>query len=368
MAAILAGARKYRLGLTLAHHELQQLWDRDRDVASSVITHPATRICFRLGDFDAKKLEDGFSFFRSEDLQNLGVGEALCRIERAEYDFNLRTLSLPEVKSNVATSTRESLILRSREKYARRREEVEAEWLREDSVTERAVPTEGQREEQRKKSRPYTEGNPREEAVKPSLRTLKDETIRTGTTDGTDQKTKARPSQPYPPGRGGQQHKYLQNLFKRMGEDRGYRATIEKEILGGIGKVDVALERAGQSIACEISITTDPKQEVANIQKCVAGGFEQVIFVSADKKMLDKVKTLASAALVEQDWARVHCLAPDKVDSFLDQIEAQAAATEQTIRGYKVKTNYTTISEAEKKTRKKIIAETIVKALKKMKT
>ncbi len=50
MAAILSGARKYRLGLVLAHQELQQLQSRDPDVASAVLTNPYTRICFRLGD------------------------------------------------------------------------------------------------------------------------------------------------------------------------------------------------------------------------------------------------------------------------------------------------------------------------------
>ena len=58
LAAIFAGARKYNLGLILAHQELHQLSSRDTDVASAVISNPYTRVCFRLGDFDAKKLEE----------------------------------------------------------------------------------------------------------------------------------------------------------------------------------------------------------------------------------------------------------------------------------------------------------------------
>ena len=92
LAAILSGARKYSLGLILAHQELHQLASRDSDVASAVISNPFTRVCFRLGDSDAKKLEDGFSFFKARDLQNLGLGEAICRVERSEYDFNLKTM------------------------------------------------------------------------------------------------------------------------------------------------------------------------------------------------------------------------------------------------------------------------------------
>ncbi|MFM2296041.1 MAG: hypothetical protein RLZZ350_2454 [Verrucomicrobiota bacterium] len=51
MAEILSGARKYRIGLTLAHHELHQL-QRSPEVASAVMSHPFTRIVFRVGDED----------------------------------------------------------------------------------------------------------------------------------------------------------------------------------------------------------------------------------------------------------------------------------------------------------------------------
>jgi hypothetical protein len=82
MAQILSGARKYRLGLILAHQELKQLVSEDPQLASAVISNPYTRVCFRLGDAHARKLQYGFSFFDSKDLQNLGIGEAICRIER----------------------------------------------------------------------------------------------------------------------------------------------------------------------------------------------------------------------------------------------------------------------------------------------
>src|ERR1044071_9802719 len=72
MAEILAGARKYRIGLILAHQELRQL-QRDTEVASAVLSNPYTRVCFRLGDEDSRKLSDGFAFFEARDLQNLGT-------------------------------------------------------------------------------------------------------------------------------------------------------------------------------------------------------------------------------------------------------------------------------------------------------
>ena len=86
MAEILSGARKYRIGLTLAHHELHQL-QRNPEVASAVMSHPFTRIVFRVGDDDAKKLAEGFSYFEAKDLRNLEAGQAVCRVERSDFDF-----------------------------------------------------------------------------------------------------------------------------------------------------------------------------------------------------------------------------------------------------------------------------------------
>ena len=91
IATILSGARKYGLGLVLAHQELRQLRSRSEEVASAVLANAATRVVFRVGEQDAKALAEGFSFFEPKDLQSLDVGEAIVRVERADFDFNLRT-------------------------------------------------------------------------------------------------------------------------------------------------------------------------------------------------------------------------------------------------------------------------------------
>lgn len=54
---------------------------------------------------------------------------------------------------------------------------------------------------------------------------------------------------------------------------------------------------------------------------------------------------------------------PEEFLSFLEEQEAQHAAKEQTVRGYKVKVKYKTVDETEIKARKKVIAETVLKAL-----
>ena len=125
MAEILSGARKYRIGLTLAHHELHQL-QRNPEVASAVMSHPYTRIVFRVGDDDAKKLAEGFSFFEANDLRNLETGQAVARVERSDYDFNLSVPLPAEPDKNSAAARRQEVITASRKEYGTSRADIEA--------------------------------------------------------------------------------------------------------------------------------------------------------------------------------------------------------------------------------------------------
>jgi len=347
LASILSGARKYRLGLILAHQDLRQLWSRDTDVASAVIANPSTRICFRLGDFDAQKLKGGFASFDPQDLQNLGVGEAIARIERADYDFNLRTLPLPAIDELQAARTREHLIALSREKYATPRADVEAQQVPETPAVH--VPAAPVLEQPSRGSRP-------DAVMAVSLET------HVATRD------KATPRAPEPAlGRGGAQHKYLQQLVKKFAEDKGYRVTIEKPVLKGLGSVDVSIEKNGVSVACEISVASTVEQELGNIQKCLAAGFGHVAVVSAEKKAVAKLKEFVSRRLEAQNVGRVHVLLPEEFFSFLEELDAQAASKDTTVRGYTVKVRYKPMGEAEKSERKQAIARTILGALKRLK-
>jgi predicted DNA-binding transcriptional regulator AlpA len=297
MAAILAGARKYNLGLILAHQELHQLSNRDSDVASAVISNPYTRVCFRLGDFDAKKLEEGFSFFQTKDLQNLGIGEAVCRVERSEYDFNLKTTPLPTVEPELAARRREQAIASSRERYACRREDVE-ELLR----AGREVRGEDPPPAARKPARM------RVSVPLPAADTIESPVPAVGT-----------------PGRGGEHHKYLQQLIKRWAEARGYSVMIEKPILDGLGSVDVALEKGSRSVACEICVTTSSEHELDNVQKCLAAGFGEVIFVSSEKKVLTAVRHALVSVLSSAQYRQLKFLTPEEAFSHIEGSEVKSA-------------------------------------------
>ena len=350
MAAILSGARKYHLGLILAHQELNQLWSRDKEVASAVISNPYTRVCFRLGDFDAKKLDDGFSHFNAKDLQNLGVGQALCRMERSEYDFNLKTVPLAAPDPAVAQTRREAIIDSSRERNAMPREEVEALLRRDLPAVLGEEPA-----RQGKPAAPTPTRTPPEPAAEPVAASIAMEPP-TLPKDG-----------PLPAGRGGRQHQYLQQLIKRWAEDRGYRATIEKAILDGLGSVDVALEKDELSIACEISITTLPEHELGNIQKCLAGGFRHVVVLATERKALKKIAT-AAKVLDAAHLERVHFFLPEELFAFLEECDAsQSNRLEETVRGYRVKVKLKPVTEAEERAKKQVIARTVLQAMQRLK-
>jgi hypothetical protein len=107
MASLLSGVRKYRLGLVLAHQELHQLESTVPDVASAVLSNAYTRVCFRVGDQDAKRLEGGLAAFEATDLRSLGTGEAIVRLERPGFDFNLSVPRLPDADRSRGESSRE---------------------------------------------------------------------------------------------------------------------------------------------------------------------------------------------------------------------------------------------------------------------
>lgn len=381
MASILSGARKYRLGLILAHQELRQLLSKDTEVASAVLTNPGTRICFRVGDDDARKLSDGFAAFDASDLQNLSVGEAICRIERAEYDFNLHTLPLSEMDEEEAEDRRAEIQARSRRKYARPRAEVEAELAKQHprvsvpppkAVEQKSAARRERTEKQVEEKELSPPAAPLVETPLPVESLLETEPVETTAESSPVQETKrvhkAKAKSAIPettaPGKGGQQHKYLQQLIKRWGEERGYKSTIEKQVSGG--SVDVALEKDGQAIACEISVTTTVEHEVGNIRKCLDAGFTQIVVVTSDNRSLDKLRTAAVAGLGEKKLAPVQFFLPEDLFLYLDQLAAAGKGKEETIKGYKVKVKYKPLTADEQKARKEAVAKTVLQAMKRL--
>jgi len=285
VASILSGARKYGLGLTLAHQETRQLKSRSEDVASAVLANANTRVVFRVGEHDAKALADGFSFFQPADLQNLGVGEAIARIERRDCDFNLRTVPPTKVPRALAEQRRAAVVAASRATYATARAEIESllEQLRQETTSNGATTDELQSTRRRRKTAGAAE------------QTITPVTL---------------------PGRGGPEHKYLQSLVKRLAQDRGFEVEVEKRILDGHGHVDAWLQRGELCVGVEISVTTDAAHEVDNLGKCLATGCEYAVLVSSDQPTLDTARSM----VIGPSLRKMRFLTPDALMQFLDTV------------------------------------------------
>jgi hypothetical protein len=308
---------------------------------ASVIANPCTRVCFRVGDEDARLLAKGFSGFNAEDLQNLGVGEAICRVERAEFDFNLQTPPLPEVDPVQARKSRDRVIGQTRERYGTPRAEVEALFWPKPAHAE-----------------PATAAQPAPPPKPDRLAALPDQA-----SSAPPPLAVEIPTRVSKPGRGGPDHQYLQGLIRDQAEALGWGAIIEEQVLDGRGYIDVALRKGMMSIACEIALSCPPKQEIKNIQKCLEARFTLVVELSDNKRHLGAIKALAKNQLSAEEFGRVAFLTPAELMELLPTLDQPADDAVTTIRGFRVRIRGQRFGHPAVADRSKAISEVIAKSL-----
>jgi len=326
MATLFSGARKYRLGVTVAHQDLYQLRRAVPEVERAVLGNAYTRICFRLGDEDARTLSAGFSFFTADDLGNLDTGEAICRVGRKEHDFNLSVVAVEQGDPEAHEARRRDIRKRSLSRWGSPR-------AAEPPPSAPAPPEAPRREEPPRVEVPPP---PPQVEVPPEPPQL---TRETAPPPGPPVATaEAKAPEPRRPGKGGPEHTYLQELIKRWGEENGFRAVVEEQIPGSRESVDIALYRGETRIACEVSVTTPLEYEVGNVQKCLAAGFGQVAVVSLKKARLAKLGKLLEEAIPPESRAKVHLFTTEELLSWLEGQPAQEEV--KTVRGWKVKVKY----------------------------
>ncbi|MBT4153575.1 MAG: type IV secretion system DNA-binding domain-containing protein [Candidatus Magasanikbacteria bacterium] len=126
-ANILSEARKYHLGLIMAHQYVAQL---DEVVADAVFGNVGTIISFRVGASDAESLAKEYApIFMEEDIVNLAKYQILLKLMIdgvASQPFS--ALTLPPIGS--PTGSAEKVIRVSRERYGRKRAEIEEKIMR----------------------------------------------------------------------------------------------------------------------------------------------------------------------------------------------------------------------------------------------
>jgi hypothetical protein len=378
MAQILNGARKYRLGLTLAHQQLHQL-QSDPKVASAVMTQPCTRIVFRVGDDDAKKLGEGFSFFDAKSLTTLEKFHAIVCVERSDFDFNL-ALRKPEFLEDAA-ERKEAVIAASRAKYASPRAHVEAALLA-------SLRGEGKKPEPPESGEPPAPKPPQspkptappigtaqpiipKETAKSEFAEMRKTTAsrRTESTESTASAMKDTPivapvateapppllppvtpqiaepppvseipkAQAAPPkpvasetnkprdlGRGKALHIATQKRLQTEARKLGFEADIEKQLTKGSNEAADLLVRQGEIvIAVEIAMFDSINDDFENVQKCLVAGISRIAVIANGRKRLDEIADAVQGGLGSEAAAKVSYHTPDEFIAELKKLAVE---------------------------------------------
>jgi hypothetical protein len=372
---MISGIRKYNVGLTLSHQDLQQLQREDGELLNSVLGNINTRIVFRVGEQDAKKLQDGFSGFDFSDLQNLGRGEAIIRIEQPQYDCSLDTIQLKDFDPDESLTNTEAVIAHCREHYAADRETVEASLYQSfDLDTEE---TKRKESEPKKPPTPKADEEPVEkEPVKKEpykAQSIEIKHIEAEDIEFEEVREFASevilPKQPKPAAeeKNISTHRYLQTLVKKMAEARGYTATIEMSLPDGSGQVDVLLAKGGKTIAVEICNTTDPDWEMHNISKCITVGYTHIVSLSGDMKQLEKIKKKCSTGIADFEKHAVLFFTPDALFSFLDESVKEHIPEEVHMKGYRVNVSYDAITKEEMERKRAAVSQVVLNTMRRQK-
>ena len=162
------------------------------------------------------------------------------------------------------------------------------------------------------------------------------------------------------------QHRYLQNLIKRMAESKGYTATLEVPVASGNGFVDVVLIQDGRRIACEISVSTEVQWEYHNLLKCLSEDFHEIIMCVTEKKTAQQLKDKIESEIDSSRRAVIKVFSPDELFQYLDITIMQEPVKETRIKGYRVKVSYDQVSANEVKQKQASIVKVIQRSKGKM--
>lgn len=121
-ANILSEARKYRLSLIMAHQYVAQL---DEVVADAVFGNVGTIVTFRVGAADAEMMAKEFApVFLEEDIVNLAKFRVIMKLMiDGVSSLPFSALTLPPIAQK--TDSTEKVVRVSRERYSKRREDIE---------------------------------------------------------------------------------------------------------------------------------------------------------------------------------------------------------------------------------------------------
>lgn len=363
---LLNQARKYRIALSLAHQNLDQL---DTGLRATVLASTSIKFAGGLSSKDAHMLDSEFrvdaSFLLAQKKRSEHT-EFACYVRNfTNQALSVRIpLGYVEALPTISDDAYEHLLSRSRSKYSA--PPIEPTFDRPQTIQKATAPKQA-------RSIQTVEANERDISACPERVTtpghgLPDDTTPQETpraTKATPQPTKpaSKPKAVPEPGGGGRQHKYIQHLIKQLADERGFRTSIEEVILNGAGRVDVSLVRGERRIACEISVTTGRDHELGNIEKCLAAGYTEIVLVGSNERHIKSLTKFIDENLEESARGKVRYAMPESLIEYLDSLGEPPLPTEQMVRGYKVRTVQQAVDPEKASARRQAIAEVLARSL-----
>jgi hypothetical protein len=173
-------------------------------------------------------------------------------------------------------------------------------------------------------------------------------------------------------GRGGVQHRAIQQRLKAVAEGLGFRATVEKAVLDGQGSIDLVLEKPGHAIACEINVTSTIDYEVGNVTKCLRAGFVRIAVICPRPDRLARLSEAVKGCLAPDEAAKVSFHSPEDFITHLQSVIIEEPASPQTSppteerrRGYKVRRHYVELSPEDAKAREEAAIKMLAEKMRK---
>ena len=356
---ILSQARKYRVGITLAHQTLDQLTPRLR---AAFLSNTSLKCVGGVSARDARALSSELHT-TSEFIESMRR-----RGHRTEFAVWLKhrtpealRLSVPlgflERQPTLTEEAYDDLIEANRARYCGTLSDILEQ-------QELATPPRAETESGPRRTPPPDQEVLREAVAGPPPSSLEPEAAAPTETNTQPPIRWGSPLEERGLGKGGPKHRYLQSLVKELAEQQGFRATIEAPLAGGMGQIDVLLERDGVQVAVEVSVTTPAEYERLNVRKCLAAGYEQVALVLAKTRATQgRYKSMILESLSEEERARITFLTPEEVPDFIAGLAPPPDPAESTVRGYKVRVARTTVSPAEATARRARLAQVVARSL-----
>jgi hypothetical protein len=356
---ILSQARKYRVGITLAHQTLDQLSPRLR---AAFLANTSLKCAGGVSSRDARalapELHTTSEFIESQRRRGDRTEFAVWLKNRTEHALRLTVpLGFLEREPTALDDDYDILIDQNRARYCGTLDDVLTM-----EFAPRVKPSPQKPLSERTTSSPT---EPEEVTDPPAIV----EQVATPDPVETPPPSPHRPQRPplvlRELGKGGPKHRYLQSLVKELAQQHGFRATVEAPLPGGSGQIDVLLEQGSIKVAFEVSVTTPVEAERENVRKCLDAGFARVALVLAKSRTTQgRYRTMIFEGLSPEERERVSFLAPEEVPDYIAALAPAPAPSESMVKGYRVKVSHTSVSPDEARIRRDVLAKLVVKSLK----